>query len=158
MDRADEGVFVSVLELKPRVMLVSFSPGVRWESFLVSNVVVSKEEGFDVERVVPSMEEVGYVILEDSEKIEPEELNAWPGLLELSVVIVVCMEGRIFTVSMENSEVESVSMVGLLKGGGKVVTGSNMVPNFSVVFMRLLLRSEVAEVGVEGLFPGTMGS
>lgn len=157
MDRADAGVFVSELELKRRVMLVSFSPGVRWESFLVSNAVVSKEEGFDVERVIPSMEEAGYVILEDSEKFEPEELSSWPELLEPSVVTVVCMEGGIFTVSVENSEVDSVSMIGLLKGGGEVVTGLNMVPNFSV-FMRLLVRSEVAGVGEEGLVPGTMGN
>lgn len=156
MDRANAGVFVSVLEPKRRVILVSFSPGVRWESFLVSNVVVSKEEGFNVERVIPSLEEAGYVILEDSEKFEPEELSSWPELLEPSVVIVVCMEGRIFTVSVENSEVESVSMVGLLKGGGEVVTGLNMASNFSVVFMRPLVRSEVAGVGEEGLFPGTM--
>ena len=51
---------------------------------------------------------------------------------------------------------ESVSMVGLLKGGGEVVTGLNMASNFSVVFMRPLVRSEVAGVGEEGLFPGTM--
>ena len=156
MDRANAGVFVSVLEPKRRVILVSFSPGVRWESFLVSNVVVSKEEGFNVETVIPPMEEAGYVIPEDSEKFEPEELSSWPELLEPSVVIVVCMEGRIFTVSVENSEVESVSMVGLLKGGGEVVTGLNMASNFSVVFMRPLVRSEVAGVGEEGLFPGTM--
>ena len=48
------------------------------------------------------------------------------------------------------------SMVGLLKGGGEVVTGLNMASNFSVVFMRPLVRSEVAGVGEEGLFPGTM--
>ena len=149
---------MSVLELKRGVTLVSVSPGVRWEILLVSNVVVSKEEGFDVERVIPSMEEAGYVTLEDSEKFEPEELSSWPELLEPSVVTVVCMEGGIFTVSVENSEVESVSMIGLLKGGGEVVTGLNMVANFSVVFMRLLVRSEVTGVGEEGLVPGTMGN
>lgn len=67
------------------------------------------------------------MILEDSEKFEPRGTKFMARIAGTSVVTVVCMEGGIFTVSVENSEVESVSMIGLLKGEGEVVTGLNMV-------------------------------
>ena len=53
---------------------------------------------------------------------------------------------------------DSISMVELMLMEGELVTGPKPVPNVSVVFTRPWVRSEVAGVGEEGLFPGTMGN
>lgn len=139
MDTGDEGVLVSVSEPEARAVLVSFSPGVRRESVLVSNPVVSKEECIDVEKVVsPRVDAVptGYEGLDDLEKTGTEELRSCPELLEPAVVTVVYMEGKTLAEPMENSEVKSISALVLLRVGGKVAAGSEIVPNGSVVFTR----------------------
>ena len=67
------------------------------------------------------------------------------------MVIVVSTEGKIFAISMENSEVDSISMVVLITLVGELVSGSKLGPNLSVVFTRPWVRSEVTGKGEEGI-------